>query len=97
MPNSSPAYWDTQVLPALTIRASKSSISNDKTATITFTVTDTGSAVAGATVKFLGASAKTNAKGIAKFTIKKGTAKGNHVATATRTGYAPASFTVKVT
>jgi hypothetical protein len=95
--NSTPAYWDTQVLPALTIKASKSSVSNGKAASITFTVTDTGSAVAAATVKFLGASAKTNAKGTAKFTIKKGTAKGNHVATATRTGYAPASFTVKVT
>ena len=94
---STPAYWDTQALPALTIRASKSSVSNGKAATITFTVTDTGSAVAGATVKFLGTSAKTNAKGVAKFTVKKGTARGSHVATATRNGYAPARFTVKVT
>jgi len=95
--NATPAYWDTQVLPALRITASKSSVSNAKSATLTFTVTDTGDAVSGVTVRFLGASAKTNAKGQAKFTIKKGTAKGSHAATATKTGYASATFTVKVT
>lgn len=95
--NSSPAYFDTQVLPALRIKASKSSVSNAKSTTITFSVTDTGDAVSGVTVKFLGASATTNAKGQAKFTIKKGTSKGNHAAAATKTGYSPASFTVKVT
>lgn len=95
--NSSPAYFDTQLLPALRIRGSKSSVSNGKATSITFTVTDTGDHVAGATVTFLGTTAKTNAKGVAKFTIKKGTAKGGHVAIATKGGYAGARFTVKVT
>ena len=95
--HSSPAYYDTQVLPALQIKSSKSSVSNAKSATITFTVTDTGDAVSGVTVKFLGQSAKTNAKGQAKFTIKKGTAKGSHSATAGKSGYTPGSVTVKVT
>jgi hypothetical protein len=95
--HSSPAYFDTQVLPALRIKASKSSVSNAKSTTITFTVTDTGDAVSGVTVKFLGQSAKTNAKGQAKFTIKKGTAKGSHAAAATKNGYSSGSATVKVT
>ncbi|HUC56818.1 MAG TPA: hypothetical protein VMA95_05415 [Streptosporangiaceae bacterium] len=95
--NSTPSYWDTQVLPALRIKGSKASVSNGKSSTITFTVTDAGDAVSGATVRFLGVKAKTNAKGQAKFTIKKGTPKGSHAAAAAKTGYASASFTVKVT
>jgi hypothetical protein len=95
--NASPAYFDTQLFPALRIKASKSSVSNKRSTTITFTVDDSGDGVAAATVKFLGQTAKTNSKGVVKFTVKKGTAKGSHVAIATKTGYAPASVTVKVT
>jgi hypothetical protein len=36
-------------------------------------------------------------KGVVKFTVKKGTAKGKHTVIATKTGYASATFTVKVT
>jgi hypothetical protein len=95
--NSSPAYFDTQVFPALRIKASKSSVSNGRSATITFTVTDTGDGVGGVTVKFLGESAKTSAKGTVSFTVKKGTAKGSHSAVASKTGYTSASLTIKVT
>jgi hypothetical protein len=97
LPNSSPAYWDTQILPALRIRASKSSVNNGHTTTVTFTVLDAGDGVAGAAVHFLGKTGKTSAKGTVKFTIRKGTSKGKHTATASKAGYAPASFTVKVT
>ncbi len=95
--NHTPAYFDTELFPALRIRASKASVSNAHSTKITFTVDDSGDGVGGVTVKFLGKTAKTNSKGVVKFTIKKGTAKGRHTATATKTGYAPASFTVKVT
>jgi hypothetical protein len=97
LPGSSPAYWDTQILPALRIRASKSSVSNAHATTVTFTILDAGDRVAGASVRFLGKTGKTSAKGTVKFTIKKATAKGKHIATASKPGYAPASFTVKVT
>jgi hypothetical protein len=96
-PNSSPTYFDTQLFPALRIKANKAKVSNARSTTITFTVDDSGDGVGGVTVKFLGHSAKTNSKGVVKFTVKKGTAKGSYVVTATKTGYAPASFTVKVT
>ncbi len=96
-PNLPTAYFDTQLFPALRIKASKASVSNRSSTTITFTVDDSGDGVPGATVTFLGKTAKTNSKGVVKFTVRKGTAKGKHVAVATKTGYAPASFTVKVT
>ncbi len=96
-PNSSPAYFVTQIDPALRIRASKTAVSNTRSTTITFTVDDSGDGVAGVTVRFLGKTATTNGKGVVNFTVKKGTARGDHSATATKTGYAPAAVTVKVT
>lgn len=95
--NETPAYFVTQVNPALRIRASKSRVSNTQSTTITFTVVDSGDGVAGAKVTFLGHAAKTNSKGVVKFTVKKGTAKGKHTAVATKTGYDSATFTVTVT
>lgn len=95
--NSSPAYFVTQIDPALQIRASKSSVSNTQSTAITFTVVDAGDAVAGAKVTFLGKTATTNSKGVVKFIVKKGTAKGKHLVVATKSGYASATFTVKVT
>ncbi|HET9897709.1 MAG TPA: hypothetical protein VFQ44_22495 [Streptosporangiaceae bacterium] len=94
---SGPGYFDTQLLPALRIRASKSSVPNGRTTTITFTVQDTGDRVSGATVKFLGVTKKTGSKGMVTFTIKKGTAKGKHLVTATKNGFSAASLTIKVT
>lgn len=95
--NKSPTYFDTELFPALRIQASKASVSNLRSTTITFTVDDSGDGVPGATVKFLGKTATTNAKGLVKFTVKKGTAKGRYTVTATKPGYAPATLTVKVT
>lgn len=95
--NTSPAYFDTQLLPALHLSASKSSVSSGKSTSVTFTVTDTGNGVAGAVVKFLGVTKKTDSKGKVTFTVRKGTAKGKHLATATRKGFSSATFTVKVT
>lgn len=95
--NASPAYFATQIDPALRIRASKSRVSNTQSITITFTVVDAGNAVAGAKVTFLGKTATTNSKGQVKFTVKKGTARGKHTVVTSKSGYASATFTVRVT
>ena len=95
--NASPAYFVTQIDPALRILASKSRVSNSQSTTITFTVVDAGNGVGGAKVTFLGKTANTNSKGMVKFTVKKGTAKGKHTVVATKSGYASATFTVTVT
>ena len=94
---ANPAYYDTELFPALRIHASKARVSNLHSTTITFTVDDSGDGVPGATVKFLGKTAKTNSKGVVKFTVRKGTAKGRHIVVATKSGYASATFTVTVT
>ena len=95
--NASPTYFATQIDPALRIRASRSSVSNSRPTTITFTVVDAGDGVGGAKVTFLGKSATTNSKGVVKFTVRRGTARGKHTVVATKSGYAAATFTVTVT
>jgi hypothetical protein len=94
---ATPSYWDTQLLPALKLTSSKSSVSHKHSTTITFTVTDVGDPVSGAKVRFLGKTVTTNAKGVARITVPKGTSAGQHTATATKASYTAASFTVKVT
>ncbi len=94
---STPAYWDTQILPKLKLTGSPSTVSHTQATTVTFKVTDAGDPVPGATVKFLGKTATTGASGTAKITVPKGTATGSHTATASKPGYTGATFTVKVT
>ena len=81
---SSLATWHTQVWPALTISARKSS------AGVTFLVTDAGDPVAAARVSYGGKKLTTNAKG----QTKGAPAKTSTKATATKTGYTPASVKV---
>jgi hypothetical protein len=94
---STPSYWDTQLLPKLSLTGSPSSVSHKKATTVTFTATDVGDPVPGATVSFLGKTAKTNSKGVAQITVPKGTATGKHTATVSKPDYTSATFTVKVT
>ncbi len=91
---STPSYWDIQLLPKLTLAGSPATVAPGKT--VTFTVTDVGDAVAGATVTFLGGHATTNNSGAATFTVPAGTAAGSYQATAAKTGYTSATFTEKV-
>ena len=95
--NASPAYFAAQIDPALQIRASKSRVSSTRPTTITFTVVDAGDAVGGAKVTFLGKTETTNSKGHAKFAVRRGTASGKHLVVASKSGYASATFIVKVT
>lgn len=94
---ATPSYWDTQLLPKLSLTGSPSSVSHKTATTVTFTATDVGNPVPGATVSFLGKTAKTNSKGVAQITVPKGTATGKHTATVTKPDYTSATFTVNVT
>ncbi len=91
---ATPAYSDIQLLPKLTLTGSPATVAPGKV--VTFTVTDVGDPVAGATVTFLGGHATTNSSGVATFTVPTGTAAGSYPATAARTGYTSATFTEKV-
>jgi hypothetical protein len=90
----SPAYFDAQILPPLTLRASKTKVSAP--GTVTFTVLDSGTPVRGAVVSFLGHTGVTSAKGTVRFTVKRSTRAGKHKATASKRGYSTARVTVTV-
>jgi hypothetical protein len=92
--SSTPSYWDIQLLPKLTLTGSPATVAPGKV--VTFTVTDVGDPVAGATVTFLGKNATTNSSGVATFTVPTGTAAGSYQATAAKTAYTSATFTEKV-
>jgi hypothetical protein len=87
-------YWAAQILPNLALAGSPATVAPGKT--VTFTVTDVGDPVAGATVTFLGKKATTNTSGVATVTVPTGTAAGSYQATAAKTGYTSATFTEKV-
>ena len=91
---TTPAYWDIQLLPKLTLTGAPATVAPGKV--VTFTVTDVGDPVAGATVTFLGKNATTNSSGVATVTVPPGTAAGSYQATAAKTGYTSATFTEKV-
>jgi hypothetical protein len=91
---STPSYWDIQLLPKLTLAGSPATVAPGKV--VTFTVTDVGDPVAGATVTFLGKNATTNSSGVATVTVPTGTTAGSYKATAAKNGYTSATFTEKV-
>jgi hypothetical protein len=93
--SSSPAYYDAQILPPLTLRASKAKVRVPST--VKFTVTDSGTPVSGAAVTFLGVTHLTNAKGNVSFPVKKGTKLGRHPATSRKPGYTRATVTIDIT
>jgi hypothetical protein len=91
---TTPSYWDIQLLPKLTLAGAPATVAPGKV--VTFTVSDVGDPVAGATVTFLGKKATTNSSGVATVTVPTGTKAGSYTATATMTGYTAATFTEKV-
>ena len=91
------ALFHTQVLEGLKLKVSPTKISHTHSATVTFTVTDAGEAVSGATVSFAGHTAHTNTHGVAKITIAKGQKKGTKTATASKSLYYKATVSVKIT
>ncbi|MGZ5312489.1 MAG: hypothetical protein ACXWZK_12335, partial [Solirubrobacterales bacterium] len=90
------ADWHTQLLPGLTVKASKSKLVAGKKTKVTFKVTDAGDPVAGAKVKVGAKSGKTNKAGKVTLTLpafKKGKKPG---VVYTIAGYAKASSTLRV-
>ena len=90
---SKTAYWATEVLAPLTLSATRSSHGGAK---VTLTVSDAGSPVSAATVRFCGKSFSTPASGKVTFRVAS-VAHGSATATASKSGYARASLKVRAT
>jgi hypothetical protein len=86
-----------QTVVGLSASVGPGRVSNTSSHKVTVTVTDTGDAVAGATVRYGTQHPKTNNKGRATITIAKGTSVGKHVIRVTARDYAAAHTSVKVT
>jgi hypothetical protein len=82
--------WHTQALRTLSVTAVVSH--PRRGTTVTFTVTDAGDPVAGATVKFRGSSYRTNASG--KASVRS--SRGSFPVTAKKDGYNPGATSVRV-
>jgi hypothetical protein len=96
--NNAPVeLFQTQSLAGLSLSESATKFSHKKAKSVTFTVTDAGQAVSGATVSCLGKKGKSSAGGNVRLTFKKGAAVGKHVCNATKALYNIAKITIKVT
>lgn len=89
----------TQTLAPLSALPAAQSFENSKAQTATFTVTDVGDPVPGATVSIpgKGISATTGLAGTAKLALPKGMAPGHYAVTITAPNYLPALAHVIVT
>lgn len=92
--SSSLGLYYTHVFPGLSLSASPSHFRGK--ASVTFTVTDAGVAVKGATVSVAGKTATTNSKGKASITLGPVKKKTSYTVTATRHNYVRARTTVVV-
>jgi hypothetical protein len=89
--------FQTQIFAGLSLTAKPGTFSHKKAKKVTFTVTDAGQPVAGASVSCLGKRGKTAATGKIKLKFHKGAAKGKHGCVATKTGYSLGKATIHVT
>lgn len=87
------SYWATEVLAPLALSATRSSSGGAK---VTFRVTDAGTAVEGATVRFCGKRFTTPKSGHVTFRVAS-VSHGSATGTAAKAGYAGASLKVKAT
>jgi hypothetical protein len=87
------SYWATEVLAPLAVSARSSSRGGAK---VTFTVTDAGTPVSGATVRFCGKHFATPKSGKVTFRVHS-IARGSATAKVTKGGYAPATLKVRAT
>jgi hypothetical protein len=92
-----PVCEATQSLTALAVSPGKITIDNASSNKVTFTVTDAGDPVAGATLSVAGRSASTHASGKATITFPKGTSARTYTVTARATDYFSARGKVVVT
>lgn len=91
-----PVIEVTQTLATLRVSASKRTVRSSSAVKVTFTVTDAGDPVSGATVKVAGHTAKTGSNGKATITIPKGTRAGTYGVTATLASYFSGHASIKV-
>lgn len=91
------AFWHTQILPSLKLRISPARISHTAARRVVFSVTGAGQRVRRATVTWLGRHARTGVHGTVAMRIPSGMSVGRHVCRARRTGYHPATATIRVT
>ena len=95
--NVGDAFWHTQVLPGLTLKASPTSWKHGGSHKVTFTVTDAGTAVSGAKVKVGAKTCQTAASGKCTISFPASTRAGKYTASATRSGYFKGTAKLKVT
>jgi hypothetical protein len=88
------AFWHTQMRPRLTLSARPNAF--ERKARVVFTVTDAGEPVAGARVEAGGRSATTDEEGRASLTLGPYSSSRRVKAKASRSGYAPATVTLRV-
>lgn len=88
--------FQTQILAGLLLTAKPGTFSHKK-AKSTFTVTDAGQPLAGASVSCLGKRGKTAPTGKIKLKFHKGAATGKHGCVATKAGYSLGKATIQVT
>jgi hypothetical protein len=89
------AIFATQIKPRLSCAASPTSVNPG--AKVAIAVKDAGDAAVGATVHFMGMTAKTNKYGLVHFTVPSGASAGKRTATGGKAGYSGCSTTVRVT
>jgi len=93
--NTGDALYDQQVLPGLSLRAAPLSWKHTTRKKVSFTVTDAGVAVAGASVTAAGRSCTTSTAGSCRISFKKTKRKGSFRATARHSGYAAGTVQLK--
>jgi len=95
--NVGDAFWHTQVLPGLTLKASPTSWKHGASRKVTFTVSDAGAAVSGARVKVGTKTCQTAAGGKCTISFPGSTRAGKYTASATKSGYFKGTARLKVT
>lgn len=86
----------TQSMTALSVSPSRPVIKNSSSAEVTFKVIDVGDAVAGATIRVDGKTAKTGSSGTAAVSFPKGLKTGDCIVTVSAPNYYPAHGTLVV-
>jgi hypothetical protein len=94
--NVGDGFWHTQVLAGLTLHASPSGWRHGQRQRVVFSVSDAHAGVGGATVKVGTASCHTSGAGTCAITFPASFGKGRHTASASRSGYAKATTTLRV-
>jgi hypothetical protein len=91
------ALYHTQLYAPLSVTLSKASVKSSTGGSVTVTVTEAGSPLAGVSVSFAGATVHTNSRGKATLTVKPHAAKGKKTVTVSLTYYVTKRVTVRVT